>query len=223
MIGFITGDNEFGLTPTKDTEIRSEINKAKEMWNPFYAKMKVMYSEAPAAEKMQAFAYINQENIFLLQEMNQLTALYQAASNDLTLKLFCILSVLVFFTSILVVGAWCFLEKKIVKPIRGLSERTKQLAKGNLTFVKKLAADVSNTSINNELSSKDEIDELSNNFTVMAENFKVLIVKIQDYAGQVASSSKGSTEILEQHAMASNQMAGCVSNVALSTEKQAHA
>lgn len=103
-----------------------------------------------------------------------------------------------------------FIAAKLTNPIISLVGAANKIADGDLT-----------QSVN--VSSNDEIGQLSVAFNAMGSNLKNLIQQVQRNAEQMAASSEELTASSEQSAQASNQIASSISDVAAGATEQLNA
>jgi methyl-accepting chemotaxis protein len=116
--------------------------------------------------------------------------------------------ILSIFSVILAILLGLFNSRKITLPLNIVTNYSRLIADGKLNFEKK------------EINSKDEIGELSQNFTKMVENLRVLISQIKESANHVASSSQELSASSEQQALVINQVSTAIETVATGTKKQ---
>ena len=110
---------------------------------------------------------------------------------------------------VILMAACCLLfARTITRPIARLEEHANKLAEGDL---RQEAL---------EVSSADEIGNLTNAFNQMNQNIKNIITRMASTAEQVAASSEELTANAQQSADASNNVANTVSDVAAGVEKQ---
>ncbi|HML31833.1 methyl-accepting chemotaxis protein [Sporomusa sphaeroides] len=103
-----------------------------------------------------------------------------------------------------------FIAAKMAKPIVQLVGAANTLAGGDLTQTVNVSSD-------------DEVGQLSAAFNEMGSNLKTLIQQVQKNAEQVAASSEELTASAEQSATAVNQVAVAINSVALGSANQAKA
>lgn len=103
------------------------------------------------------------------------------------------------------------LARMIVRPLRDMVVLAKEMAAGNL---RSRAIDVS---------SRDEVGQLSQAFNEMANNLRQLVQQVAKSSQQVAAASGGLTEGAEQSAQAATQIATSIMEVAEGSEKQSRA
>lgn len=103
------------------------------------------------------------------------------------------------------------LARMIVKPLRDMVTLAKEMAAGNLR----------SRAIN--VSSRDEVGQLSQAFNDMANNLRQLVQQVAQSSQQVAAASGGLTEGAEQSAQAATQIATSIMEVAEGSDKQSRA
>ncbi|SHN64934.1 methyl-accepting chemotaxis protein [Desulfitobacterium chlororespirans] len=175
--GFLSGDQELGLDPTVKEEIIIELNKGKDLWKPFYQQIEVVAGNAGRQEKLEAFSYIRENNLNLLQQMNKVTLQYEQDSKLKQQKLVYTQLVLVFLNLVLVAMAWLLTDKRIVAPIAFLARQNRSLADGDLTV------EVSG------IGEGDEVGILYSSCSVMIERLRTLVGAVQHDSHRIAQSS----------------------------------
>lgn len=117
---------------------------------------------------------------------------------------------IIIITVILLVAAVVagILAKGFAKPIQELNIFAHRIADGDLSVTKA------------NIHSKDEIGELGQAFTTMAENLRSLIQKVTDSSQQVAASAQELTASSQQAAQASDHVSNSILHMAQETEKQ---
>jgi methyl-accepting chemotaxis protein len=78
--GLISGDEELGLPPTKNTEILGQLNRVQKLWKGLHANMEVVLANSD--ETVAALAYINDNNLPLLKEMNEAVVMLEKKEFD---------------------------------------------------------------------------------------------------------------------------------------------
>ncbi|HIP16305.1 MAG TPA: hypothetical protein EYG77_03795 [Methanothermococcus okinawensis] len=72
----INGNPERGITPAPDN-IKQQLLKVKKLWDPFYEKIKIVYTKDPKdPEFKEALEYIKDHNMELLNEMHKGVVMY---------------------------------------------------------------------------------------------------------------------------------------------------
>jgi len=107
-----------------------------------------------------------------------------------------------------IVLATMMLAKKIVAPIKELTEHAKQIADGNLT-------------VQAEVKGNDEIAVLGQAFNQMGENLKKLIQEVQNMAGYMMTSSGDMRNAAKEAGDVSEQIATTITEMAQDSTKQA--
>jgi len=113
--------------------------------------------------------------------------------------------------SLVVVGfiAWVFLSK-LLRPIEMISQQVVKIGDGDL-------------SVKINSSSKDEIGMLARSLSKAIEDFRKIIMKVQEASESVSSSSEELTAGTEQLAQAADQVTTAITDVANGTIKQMQA
>ena len=101
-----------------------------------------------------------------------------------------------------------FVNRRIVNPIRKLSETANRVAAGDLSNIGETQA------------SKDEIGQLATAFATMSGNLRSLMLQVMQSSEQLASSSEELTASAEQSAQGATQTAMSITAVAAGTERQ---
>lgn len=115
----------------------------------------------------------------------------------------------IIFTFIIGIFIITILSKSITRPIIELGEQVKKVAEGDLSFQPKVYPN-----------RKDEIGQLSRDFTRMVENMKNLVTDIQNSAEQVTRSSKELATSVDQTSCATEKIATTIEQVATSADHQ---
>jgi len=98
---------------------------------------------------------------------------------------------------------------KTLKPLTEVSEKVAVIGSGDLT-------------VDIEVTSKDELGQLSSSINGMTRNLRNLIKRVTQLAEQVASSSEELTANAEQSSQAASQVAVSITETAQGTNKQSH-
>lgn len=133
----------------------------------------------------------------------------QISDNELLLNRLSMASTILSIFSIIlaiILGLWN--SRKITLPLKSIMEYADNLAEGKLNFKQ------------NEFNSKDEMGELSRNFTKMIKNLSILVSQIKELAHQVASSSQELSASSSNQADVINQVATAIDGVADGAKKQ---
>lgn len=101
-----------------------------------------------------------------------------------------------------------FVNRRIVNPIRKLSETANRVAAGDLSNIGEAQA------------GRDEIGQLAAAFATMSANLRSLMLQVMQSSEQLASSSEELTASAEQSAQGATQTAMSITAVAAGTERQ---
>ncbi len=74
--GLQKGDDALGLVPAKNKKVQAKLKEIQKLWEPFYSKIKDIYTQKDLSEK--TFKFIEQNNMKLLKEMNEAVSMYAA-------------------------------------------------------------------------------------------------------------------------------------------------
>ncbi|WLR48707.1 methyl-accepting chemotaxis protein [Halobacillus litoralis] len=110
----------------------------------------------------------------------------------------------------LILGAiiiW-FFSNRLTKPIKQLSDHSTRIAEGDFT-----AADL-------QVSNKDEIGVLVENFNIMKNNLKALIQSVSASSEQVAAASQQLNANAEENSLAAEQVTTAIQEVAAGSDQQ---
>ncbi|MBN9654547.1 methyl-accepting chemotaxis protein [Halobacillus sp. GSS1] len=110
----------------------------------------------------------------------------------------------------LILGAiiiW-FFSNRLTKPIKQLSDHSTRIAEGDFT-----AADL-------QVSNKDEIGVLVENFNTMKNNLKALIQSVSASSEQVAAASQQLNANAEENSLAAEQVTTAIQEVAAGSDRQ---
>ncbi|WP_434511013.1 methyl-accepting chemotaxis protein [Desulfitobacterium sp. AusDCA] len=206
--GFGQGDTGLGLIPTTQSNILAELKKGQEAWQPFYEKIQIVAGNNAKEQKFAAFDYINKHNLELVNQMNTVTGLYEADSKAKTKRLIYIQLILAFLNLLLVSIAWTLTESRIIRPIRNLSQKTKELAEGNLVI------EVS------QVKDEDEIGVLYQSYRLMLEKLKALVNSIQINSKLVENAAGELSRSADQTSSGTEQVVKTIQNIADGSKNQ---
>ncbi len=108
---------------------------------------------------------------------------------------------------ILFVALTIYLVRITLRPIRKLSELSRQVAEGDL-------------SVKIPVNNQDEVGILSDNFNSMISNVRQLVLNVQTTSSNVTTSSRALTMSADQTAKASEEIADSIQEVATGSEIQ---
>ena len=77
--GLQKGDKSLKLVPTNDKKIQEQLKIVNKLWQPFYEKIKAIYSGKKVSDD--TFKYIEENNLELLKQMNKAVYMYAALGN----------------------------------------------------------------------------------------------------------------------------------------------
>ncbi|QZY54125.1 methyl-accepting chemotaxis protein [Crassaminicella profunda] len=130
-----------------------------------------------------------------------------ASANKIRSIIIILSAIFILFGTIM---TWIF-ANKFSKPIVFIAEHLKFVATGN--FTKKMPDEFARR--------KDETGVLANAVNTMQEDMKNIIKKVKDSSGLVTTSANNLSEISQQSAQATGEIAQAIEQIALSTNDQA--
>jgi len=83
--GLMHGDKELGLVATNNKDIQSKLKEVQKLWDPFYTKIKDIYSFNNITDT--TFEYIEKNNLKLLKTMNEAVGMYAKLGSSGSSKL----------------------------------------------------------------------------------------------------------------------------------------
>ncbi len=155
------GNPKAGIVPPQTPSIRTQLGKVSALWQDFSKNIAVVIREAdtPDSEEFRAaLAYIMQNNIELLQEMNRAVKMYEQESRAKVAALKRFQIACLFATIVLAVLFGGFLMHRwIIAPLRHLQKATQQVIDGNLQ-------------VELNITNADETGVLAKNFNSMVQS-----------------------------------------------------
>ncbi|WP_298473775.1 methyl-accepting chemotaxis protein [uncultured Psychrobacillus sp.] len=101
-----------------------------------------------------------------------------------------------------------FLTKRLIKPIEQLKNLMEQVAEGDLT-------------VHADVSSRDEIGELANNFNKMSKSMNNIIEVMKDSANHVQTNSESLSAVAEETTASAEQVSVAIEEIAEGASKSA--
>ena len=83
--GLMHGDKDLGLVATKNSAIQAKLKEVKSLWDPFYSKIKGIYTFQNITDA--TFKFIEENNLKLLKTMNEAVGMYAKLGDSGTSKL----------------------------------------------------------------------------------------------------------------------------------------
>ncbi|HIQ38747.1 MAG TPA: chemotaxis protein, partial [Methanothermococcus okinawensis] len=127
----INGNPERGIYPAPD-DIKQQLLKVKELWDPFYEKVKIIYTKDPKdPEFKEALEYIKDHNIELLSEMHKAVVMY-SEKYEKKINNIDIGSIIVTIVGILtVILSMIFIRRSVIRHLEELGRITNEMANKN--------------------------------------------------------------------------------------------
>ncbi|HIQ39198.1 MAG TPA: methyl-accepting chemotaxis protein, partial [Methanothermococcus okinawensis] len=128
----INGNLEKGIPPAPE-DVKQQLLKIKELWDPFYEKVKIIYTKDPKdPEFKEALEYIRDHNMKLMSELYKVTEVFiKKFHNDITFmnNISTIAGMSIIFISIF---SMIFVDRLIITRLKELYRITCELSHGNL-------------------------------------------------------------------------------------------
>ncbi|XRO77667.1 methyl-accepting chemotaxis protein [Methanocaldococcus sp. 10A] len=180
----ISGNEKLGLPPAPD-KVKEQLLKVKKMWEPFYEKIKIIYTKNPDdPEFKEALDYLEKHNMELLSEMNKAVMLYQELydkkvefANNVAIAS-TVLGLLIGIISIVIVN------RTILAPLKELERISAKLANKEYNITPKIKF------------SNDEIGKVYNNIQKVINNLKEDMEKQRKDKEKIEKIFKKITEVM---------------------------
>ncbi len=134
----IYGNEKLGIS-SPPYNVKNQLLKVKQLWNPFYEKINIICSKNPNdPEFKEALSYLKEHNIELLSEMNKAVMMYNNIYNkklEFANNMAIIASVFAILIGIISV---IIIHKTVLKPLEYLKEITYKLANKDYNTIKKV-------------------------------------------------------------------------------------
>ncbi len=154
----IDGDKESGLPPAKTKEIRGQLLTVKGLWSKFKQDIiRGANGELKVASEMEA---LYSSSLEILQEMDKGVKMMEDDSSKAIVRLKTNASLTFIFSLFIAAGCFYFIGKNVFNKLRETVDAAEHLRDGDLS-----------TRIN--ITSEDEIGQLSSVFNEMAETLKM--------------------------------------------------
>jgi methyl-accepting chemotaxis protein len=169
VTGLINGDPALNLPKATDEKFISKMKETESAWKEFKETIERANKDVGALKEL----FEDSENVLKLAD--EATTLAAAVSEG-KVKTLKTIQIILFIFNLIVLGfVWTINHKKIAKPLAELTEKSKDLANGNL-----------NVSI--ECISKDEIGVLACSMNTMIHNFNNMVNSILTSSNNVVSA-----------------------------------
>ncbi len=178
LTGLINGDQELGLPTPESEEIKAQLLVVKELWSKFMTTFNRGFAEGFFEEEE---AFLNDNNLALLNESNTASSHISKASNDKVMMLKGMQYIFLVISVLLGVVAFFFARVFILAKLDSMAVDVNKI-----TQVRDLTARLTE--------SPDEIGELAKGFNFFLEEFQKLLNNVAQATSSVNSSS---TELVE--------------------------
>ncbi len=167
--GLINGDPALNLPKASDEKFIAKMKEIESTWKEFKETIERANKDTNVLKEL----FEDSENILKLADESTTLA---AAVSESKVKALKTMQIILFIFNLIVLGfVWTINHKKIAKPLAELTEKSKDLANGNL-----------NVSI--ECISKDEIGVLACSMNTMIHNFNNMVNSILTSSNNVVST-----------------------------------
>jgi signal transduction histidine kinase len=156
--GLIEGDNESGLPPAKTDEIRIQLQKVKGLWTKF--KPEIIRAANGGFNVTGQKEKLYSASLEILKEMDKGVKMMELDSSKSIAKLRIYAVLALIFSLFIAAGVFYYIRKNVISKLRETVDAAEQLKDGDLS-----------ARIN--ISSQDEIGQLSSVFNEMAETLKM--------------------------------------------------
>jgi len=182
--GLIYGDKELGLPPAPD-EVKPQLLKVKQLWDPYYKKIKIIYSKSPDdPEFKEALNYVKSHNSELLNEMNKAVSIYTISADEKK-KFANYMSVISAILALLVgIVSMIFIKRTVLDQLKDLERMSGELASRNYNIQSKVKFN------------DDEIGKIYHNMKRVYHNMKEDIEKQKEDRKNMAKLFKDVTEVM---------------------------
>jgi len=169
VIGLINGDPALNLPKASDEKFIAKMKEIESAWKKFKETIDKANKDTNALKEL----FEDSENILKLADESTTLAAVAAESKVKTLKT---IQIILFIFNLIVLGfVWVINHKKITKPLAELTEKSKQLANGDLK-------------VSIECIGKDEIGVLACSMNTMIHNFNNMVNSILAASNNVVST-----------------------------------
>ncbi|GAA5416075.1 hypothetical protein Pryu01_01107 [Paraliobacillus ryukyuensis] len=206
--GLMGGSKSLGLPKMPSEEVANQLQSVELLWQPFKENLQMIANDNGNVD--QAVAYILDNNMNLVSEMNRAVSMYETFANKKVgnLKLQLLISNIIII-AISVMGLFLF-NYLITKPLKHMVYVAGKISAGDLQ--------------GNELQVKynDEIGKLIQAMQAMQKNLKTVITNVGEAAKKVSSNSDSLTESMNEIKVGSEQISTSMQELSSGTDAQAN-
>ncbi len=206
--GLKYGNEELGLSPTKDPDILASLDAVYKLWNPYKQAIEKIIGNTTLKEKEILRKYITFDKALELKNtVHKSVQLYNKKSNykimmAKTIEIgFLGISVFVFVITII-------LLRKIVKPINIIAYKLQDIAEGEGDLTKTI-----------DVKSNDETGKLADNFNKFVRKLRGVISDIIEISNRLLGSSDNMRETTASFSEITQSQAASVEEVSATTEE----
>ena len=116
--GLVSGDSDLGLSATTDDVILAQLASVQRLCNSFYDNVNTVLKLAPVTNN--ALAYINGNNVELMNEMNKAVGMYEGEISRKASVMQWSNIIVVVITVITVITGWIFVIRPLVRTLTNI-------------------------------------------------------------------------------------------------------
>lgn len=116
--GLISGDNELGLPPAKNSAILSRLDHVKKLWISFHKNLDMVMTNPNQASA--ALSYVNDHNTELLKEMNTAVTMFEWEAMGKMTSLRWLAIIIGITTVVTIILSWIFIMRPFIKTLIGI-------------------------------------------------------------------------------------------------------
>ncbi|HIQ39070.1 MAG TPA: chemotaxis protein, partial [Methanothermococcus okinawensis] len=134
----INGNPERGIPPAPE-DIQQQLLKVKELWDPFYEKVKILYTKDPSdPEFKEALEYIKNHNMEIFAEMHKAVGMYVEEIEKEMSLLDNILTMGGITGLLIAVVSMVFIRRTVIRHLKELDRITDEMANRNYNVEPKI-------------------------------------------------------------------------------------
>ncbi|MCH4886996.1 methyl-accepting chemotaxis protein [Acidaminobacter sp. JC074] len=203
----VDGDESLNLDANSDDEIVNMIHDLEDKLGQYTASAKKVLDGSATSEDL---AYISENAMVLKNGMNNVVVMYQS-NYDQKIKVFeTELIILSIFGVVMLIFGYINGNRIIVKPIKKVNSKLEEIANGEGDLRHVL-----------EVTSKDEIGELSNNFNLFISTIRDMVAEISASSENLEVVCDSLETITSEVAISSDKLSTITSEIADGATDQA--
>ncbi len=208
MTALVDGDSSLNISSNSNEEIVTSIKALQPTINEFSGAIENLLAGTNTEANV---LYVNKNALALKNEINTIVGMYQSSyDNKISTVKTALYIYLAIGIAILFVGVQ-IARRTIVRPIQNISAKLGRIAAGNGDLTQKI-----------EVTNKDEIGELANNFNAFLENIRTIVSGIDGTSKDVKSTISVTKTTTNEVSLTSNKLSTITSEIAEGATSQAH-